>query len=129
VFRTKRVYEAPAASDGHRVLVDRLWPRGVSKPKAAVGEWLRDLAPSNELRRWYGHRPERAAEFARRYRGELASRTAELEALRRRARRETVTLVFAASQLEGSNAEVLLDVLRSTGRTRTSRRSTGTATG
>jgi uncharacterized protein YeaO (DUF488 family) len=108
----KNVHEPAAAADGYRVLVDRLWPRGVSKERAALDDWARDLAPSDELRRWYGHEPERFDEFARRYRAELADHRPELTALRRRGRDGTVTLVFAAHDAELSNAAVLAKVLR-----------------
>ena len=108
----KRVYDPPSPADGYRVLIDRLWPRGVSRDRAAVDEWARDLAPSDELRRWYGHEPERFEEFARRYRAELAGHRDELGELRRRARRQTVTLLFSARDVEHSNAAVLADVLR-----------------
>jgi uncharacterized protein YeaO (DUF488 family) len=108
----KNIHEPASPSDGYRVLIDRLWPRGISKERAALDEWARDLAPSDELRRWYGHDPERFEEFARRYRAELANHRAELSALRRRAREGKVTLVFAAHDAETSNAAVLAKVLR-----------------
>ena len=111
-IRTKRIYDDPAPGDGHRVLIDRLWPRGVSRERAAIDEWARQLAPSDELRRWFRHRPERFQEFARRYRAELAAQRDELAALRRRARRGTVTIVFGARDERHSNAAVLANVLR-----------------
>jgi uncharacterized protein YeaO (DUF488 family) len=111
-IRLKRVYDDPGRGDGHRVLVDRLWPRALSRERARVDEWARDLAPSNELRRWYGHRPERFAEFRRRYLQELGERRAELAELRRRARRGRVTVLFAARDAERSNAAVLAEALR-----------------
>src|SRR5215469_13514538 len=82
----KRVYDAPAANDGYRVLVDRLWPRGVSRERAHLDEWARELAPSTELRRWFGHDPSRFDEFRRRYRGELQAQAEKLDELRSRAR-------------------------------------------
>jgi uncharacterized protein YeaO (DUF488 family) len=91
--RLKRAYEPPDPSDGYRVLVDRLWPRGVAKDAARLDEWARDLAPSPELRKWFGHDPERFDEFRRRYAEELADREEQVSALRRRARNGTVTLV------------------------------------
>jgi uncharacterized protein YeaO (DUF488 family) len=109
--RTKRVYEQPAEGDGYRVLVDRVWPRGLSREKAAVDEWERELAPSAELRKWFGHRPERFDEFRRRYRTELRARKSEVDALRERARKETVTLLFGARDTEHNNAVVLAEVL------------------
>jgi uncharacterized protein YeaO (DUF488 family) len=111
-IRIKRVHEPASASDGYRVLVDRLWPRGISRERAAVDEWARELAPSDELRRWYGHDPERFDEFSRRYRAELESRRDEVDALRRRSGSGDVTLLFAARDAERSNAAVLADILR-----------------
>ncbi len=110
---TKRVYEAPAPADGRRVLVDRLWPRGLKKDQAAIDEWLQELAPSNELRRWFGHRPERWPEFQMRYSAELAAPALaeELERLRKLGRRERVTLLFAAHDEIENNAKVLQQVL------------------
>lgn len=110
--RTKRVYEQPSRDDGYRVLIDRLWPRGLSKEKAAVDEWARDLAPSDELRRWFGHRPERFEQFERRYVDELRHHADEISALRRRGRGGTVTIVYAARDSEHSNAAVLAPIVR-----------------
>jgi uncharacterized protein YeaO (DUF488 family) len=110
--RLKRVYEPPSPEDGYRVLVDRLWPRGLAKERARVDEWARELAPSDELRRWFGHRPERFDEFRRRYLEELRAREGELRALRRRARAGTVTLLYAARDREHNDAVVLADLLR-----------------
>lgn len=109
----KRAYETPEAGDGTRVLVERLWPRGLSKERARVDVWLKDVAPSHELRKWYGHDPARFAEFRRRYEAELASEPARsaLAELRKLARRGRVTLVFAAHDSERSNAAVLRDHL------------------
>lgn len=111
-IRLKRIYEPPSPDDGYRVLVDRVWPRGVSRERAALDEWARELAPSDGLRRWFGHVPERFDEFARRYRGELAAHPETLRALRRRARAATLTIVFSARDAPRSNAAVLSDVLR-----------------
>ena len=110
--QTRRVYEPASADDGYRVLVDRVWPRGLSKAKAQVDAWARDLAPSDELRRWFGHRPERFEEFRRRYTEELREHADELSELRRRARRGKVTLVFGARDAEHSNAAVLASIIR-----------------
>lgn len=110
--QTKRIYEQAAPDDGYRVLIDRIWPRGVSRERAQLAEWARELAPSDELRRWFGHAPERFEEFARRYRAELASHRDEIRALRRRSRAETVTIVFAARDAAHSNAAVLAEVVR-----------------
>lgn len=109
--RIKRIYEPADPGDGYRVLIDRLWPRGVAKDQAHVDEWARDLAPSGELRRWFGHDPSRFEQFARRYRAELAAQTDALDALRARARDQTVTIVFAARDEAHSNAAVLAALL------------------
>ena len=111
--RTKRVYEPAEAADGYRVLIDRLWPRGVSKEDARLDEWARDLAPSDELRRWFDHRPERFDEFRRRYTDELRERADQVTELRRRAREGTVTILFGARDAEHSNAAVLAPIVRS----------------
>ena len=105
--RIKRVYEPPSRPDGYRVLIDRLWPRGLTKEKASIDEWARDLAPSDELRRWFGHRPELFEEFKRRYTEELREHADLISALRRRARTGTVTIVYAAHDTDHSNAAVL----------------------
>src|SRR3989440_12905117 len=109
----KRVYEEADANDGTRVLVDRLWPRGLSKERARVDAWLKEVAPSNDLRKWFGHDPEKFAEFQRRYEAELASESGQeaLARLRDLARQGPVTLVFAAHDSEHNDAVVLRDVL------------------
>ncbi len=112
MFITKRIYEPPEAGDGYRVLIDRLWPRGVSKAEARIDEWARELVPSDGLRRWFGHRPERFEEFRRRYTEELRSHTDHIAELRRRARSGTVTIVYAARDAEHSNAAVLAPIIR-----------------
>lgn len=111
----KRVYDEAAPEDGTRVLVERLWPRGVSKERARVDLWLREVAPSAELRQWYGHDPERWEEFRRRYLAELdgEEQQAGLARLREVARQGPLTLVFAARDAEHSNAAVLRDLLAS----------------
>lgn len=116
-FRMRRVYDPPEPADGARVLVDRLWPRGLSKETANLTEWLRDLAPSNELRRWYGHEPERFAEFERRYRAELAApeRAPALDRLRELARKGPVTLLTATKDLDRSELPPLARHLRKHG--------------
>jgi uncharacterized protein YeaO (DUF488 family) len=106
----KRVYDPVESGDGRRVLVDRLWPRGIRKDAAAFEHWYKELAPSDELRRWYGHQPDRFPEFSRRYRAELAGANEPLEDLR--STRGPVTLLTASRDLERSNAAVLADVLR-----------------
>jgi len=109
----KRVYDEPEPGDGTRVLVDRLWPRGLSKERAHVDLWLKEIAPSSQLRTWFGHDPEKFAEFRRRYEAELASETGQvaLTKLRDLAKQKPVTLVFAAHDTEHANAVVLRDLL------------------
>lgn len=109
--RTKRAYEPAEPDDGYRVLIDRLWPRGVRKDAARIDQWAREVAPSDELRRWYGHEPAKFEEFARRYRAELAGQADTIKALRDRARHETVTIVFGARDAPHSNAAVLAPLL------------------
>jgi uncharacterized protein YeaO (DUF488 family) len=110
--RLKRAYEPADASDGHRILIDGLWPRGVSREQAHLDEWARELAPSGELRRWFGHDPSRFAEFRRRYIQELAPQEQKLRELRRCARDGTVTLVYSARDTEHNDAAVLAEILR-----------------
>jgi len=110
--RLKRAYEPPSPSDGYRVLVDRLWPRGIGKERARLDAWEKQLAPSTELREWFAHEPSRFAEFRRRYADELRSHRPRLSALRRRAREGTLTLVYAAADEEHNDAVVLADILR-----------------
>ncbi len=114
--RLKRAYEPPESSDGYRVLIDRIWPRGVSKERAHLDEWARELAPSSDLRRWFGHDPARFEEFRRRYRDELAAQGEKLRELRGRARKGTLTLVYSARDTEHNDAVVLAELLRSRSR-------------
>ena len=106
-IRIKRAYFAPAADDGYRILVDRLWPRGLRKAKAKLDEWDKDIAPSPELRIWFGHEPERFAEFSRRYRAELAKRRDDVARLRTLARETSLTLIYAAKDPACNHALVL----------------------
>jgi uncharacterized protein YeaO (DUF488 family) len=110
-LRLKRAYEPAAPEDGVRILIDRLWPRGVSKGKAALNEWAKDIAPSTELRQWFGHDPERWPEFQRRYKAELHQHAEELDRIRALAKTQTVTLVYSAHDEEHNDAIVLKDVL------------------
>ena len=110
--RLKRAYEEPSREDGYRVLVDRLWPRGVSKQQAGLDEWDTDLAPSATLREWFGHDPRRFPEFRRRYIDELRGKRPRLTQLRRRAGTGTLTLVYSARDSEHNDAVVLAEVLR-----------------
>jgi uncharacterized protein YeaO (DUF488 family) len=108
----KRAQEPAASADGYRVLIDRLWPRGISRERAQLDAWEKELSPSTELRQWFGHEPERFEEFRRRYIEELRGQRPRLTALRRRARKGTLTLVYAARDTEHNDAVVLADVLR-----------------
>ena len=110
---TKRVYDEPAEGDGMRVLVDRLWPRGLSKERAHIDLWLKEIAPSNELRTWFGHEPTKFDEFRSQYEAELASGPAHdaFVRLRELVQQQPVTLVFAARDAEHSNAAVLRELL------------------
>ncbi|HET7589084.1 MAG TPA: DUF488 family protein [Solirubrobacterales bacterium] len=110
--RTKRVYEEPAPGDGFRMLVDRVWPRGVSRERARLDEWDRTLSPSTELRKWFGHDPGRYEEFRRRYLEELQGHRDRLSELRSLARQGTLTLVYGAKDPEHNQAIVLAEVLR-----------------
>ena len=106
----KRAYEPPAATDGERILVDRLWPRGLAKVKAGIDLWLKDVAPSTELRQWFGHDPEKWPEFKKRYRAELKNNPA-LATLRTLSRQGDVTLVYAARDQLHNEAVVLKQIL------------------
>ena len=110
--RLKRAYEPASATDGYRVLIDRLWPRGISKKEAKLDEWAKELAPSSQLREWFGHEPSRFPEFRRRYIDELREDAPRLKELRRRARTSTLTLVYSAHDSEHNDAVVLAEVLR-----------------
>ena len=109
--RLKRAYEPAAPEDGVRVLVDRLWPRGLRKADAAIDRWMKDIAPSTELRQWFGHDPERWHEFRRRYTRELQQQAVAVDELRELARGGRVTLVFAAHDEAHNDAIVLRDAL------------------
>lgn len=108
----KRVYDPAEPEDGYRVLIDHIWPRGISKERAALDEWAKELAPSAELRRWFDHIPSRFPEFRERYRAELQERGAELGQLRAHAQDKRVTVVYAARDTEHNNAAVLVELLR-----------------
>jgi uncharacterized protein YeaO (DUF488 family) len=106
-----RVYDDPKPDDGQRVLVDRVWPRGFRKDDPRVGTWYKDIAPSKELREWYGHKPERFDEFAKRYKKELQGNQA-LDELRKLTKRQVVTLVTATRDVQASQAAVLATLLK-----------------
>lgn len=108
----KRAYEVPAAADGRRFLVDRLWPRGVSKADAALDEWYKDVAPSTELRQWFGHDPDRWAEFQKRYRAELDAKPDAWRPILDAAKKGDVTLIYSAHDTAHNDAVVLCDYLK-----------------
>ena len=110
-IRLKRAYERPAPADGTRILVDRLWPRGVSKAAAAIDRWVKEIAPSTTLRKWFGHDPARWPEFRRRYAAELREHADELASLRNQARRGPITLIYSAHDEAHNDAVVLRSIL------------------
>ena len=111
MIRIKRIYDPPSSEDGTRILVDRLWPRGVTKEAASLDEWLKEIAPSDELRHWFGHDPARWTEFRERYRTELKLHGDLLDRLRTQGGKGTITLLFAAADTEHNNAAVLKEIL------------------
>ena len=115
MFRIKRIYETPGEDDGYRILIDRLWPRGFTKERAKVDLWLKEIAPSTELRKWYHHTPERWNEFKSRYQTELTDKRdliLQIEHLEKV--HGNITLLFAAKEMEQSQAAVLLNLLNET---------------
>jgi uncharacterized protein YeaO (DUF488 family) len=112
-IRIKRAYEQPDAGDGERILVDRLWPRGLTKEKAKIDLWLKDVAPSTELRKWFAHDPARWTEFQSRYKTELKGNKEQLSLLRKEAAKGTVTLVYGAKDQEHNEAVILQRLLTS----------------
>lgn len=111
IIKLKRVYEKPEPADGKRILVDRLWPRGLTKEKAKVDLWLKDIAPSTELRKWFGHDPKKWRGFRRRYESELKRHAEQVALIKRRARAETVTLLYGARDQKHNEAVVLKQFL------------------
>ncbi len=112
MINIKRVYAEPEKDDGYRILVDRLWPRGLSKDKAAIDSWLKEIAPSNELRKWYGHDPDKWPEFRKRYWQELKSHPEELSELQQYIRKGKVTLLYSTKEEKYNNAEALKEYLK-----------------
>ena len=114
MLKTKRAYDKKEAGDGKRILIDRLWPRGLSKAEAAIDEWLKDLGPSTELRKWFGHDPERWTDFKKRYAVELtaADKQELLENIAQQAKRNNVTLVYSAKDREHNDVRVLEELVR-----------------
>jgi len=112
MIKLKRAYEKPARDDGERVLVERLWPRGLTKLQAKVDLWLKDVAPSTELRKWFGHDPDRWEEFRRRYQKELRGKEDLIKMLKRKAKAGVITLIYAARDEERNGALVLKKFLQ-----------------
>jgi uncharacterized protein YeaO (DUF488 family) len=111
MIRIKRVYSKPSPRDGTRILVDRIWPRGITKERACVTEWRKELAPTTSLRKWFGHDAAKWNEFRRRYRTELKRSVGELETLARLARKQPITLVYSAADQQHNQAVVLREVM------------------
>ena len=110
--RAKRIYDEAESDDGYRMLTDHVWPRGISRERAKLDEWARELAPSGELRKWFDHVPERFDEFRARYRAELADRPERIDELRAMAKKRSLTIVYAARDEERNNAVVLAELVR-----------------
>lgn len=112
MIQIKRIYEEPQKSDGLRILVDRLWPRGVSKEKAALDLWFKDIAPSNDLRKWFGHDPKRWSDFQKKYKTEIKANKVVFDELKEIVKqRKTVTLLYAAKDVEHNEAVIIRDLL------------------
>lgn len=111
MIKIKRIFDTPLKDDGKMLLVDRLWPMGINKEKAKIDEWLKDIAPSDELRKWFSHEPSRWQEFRKRYKKELEERGELLERLRGEAEKGDITLLYAAKDREHNNAVVLKEVI------------------
>jgi uncharacterized protein YeaO (DUF488 family) len=111
-IQLKRAYEKPSPDDGFRVLVDRLWPRGLSKEKAQIDVWLKEIAPTTELRKWFAHDQSKWTEFNRRYRAELKQHKEQIQQLRNQAKKGPVTIVYGAQDERHNNAVVLLELLK-----------------
>ncbi len=109
--KLKRAYQPPAPDDGTRILIDRLWPRGLKKTDAAIDQWMKEIAPSTELRKWFGHDPDRWQEFRRRYRSEVREHREQLDRLRTLAQHGRITLVFSAHDEAHNDAVVLRELL------------------
>lgn len=110
-IKTKRIYESPSAEDGLRILVDRLWPRGITKESAHIGYWCKEIAPTTELREWFGHKPERFGEFQSRYQEQLKNKTELLKSIKEEAAKQPVTLVYSAKDTQMNQATVLKEAL------------------
>jgi uncharacterized protein YeaO (DUF488 family) len=111
VLKIKRIYAEPSADDGKRILVDRLWPRGIKKNEARIDEWIKDIAPSNELRKWFSHDPSKWQEFKKRYTNELENKSEILKQIRKESKTVVITLLFSAKDVEHNNAVVLKEAI------------------
>lgn len=111
MVKIKRIYDPAAPADGKRILVDRMWPRGIKKEEAVLDEWLKELAPSTELRKWFGHDPAKWRDFRSRYKSELKGSADIIDRLRQESQRETITLLYAAKDVEHNNAVVLREIV------------------
>ncbi|HYB20366.1 MAG TPA: DUF488 domain-containing protein [Thermodesulfobacteriota bacterium] len=111
MIKIKRIYDPPSPGDGQRILVDRLWPRGMKKEEAHIDEWLKEISPSNELRKWYSHDPAKWPEFKRRYRAEISRETDLLKRIKNEGKKGTVTLLFSSKELELNNATALKEIV------------------
>lgn len=111
MIKIKRIYDDPSKNDGYRILIDRIWPRGVSKEDAELDDWNKDIAPSDKLRKWFDHDPEKFDEFAKKYREELDDKKEDLTEIRKKAEKQTVTLLYGAKDTKHNQAVVLQNVL------------------
>ena len=111
MIKVKRIYEPSSPGDGKRILIDRLWPRGMKKEEAHIDEWLKEISPSNELRKWYSHDPVKWPEFKRRYRAEISEETELLKRIKNEGKKGTVTLLFSSKELELNNAVALKEIV------------------
>ncbi len=111
MIKIKRIYAAPSRNDGKRVYIDRLWPRGMRKEEVKIDEWLKEISPSDTLRKWFGHTPSKYEEFKRRYTKELEKQSELLDRIRKQGEKETITLLFSAKDVEHNNATVLKEIL------------------
>ncbi len=111
MIKIKRIYDPASPEDGRRVYIDRLWPRGMNKEEAKIDQWLKEISPSDTLRKWFGHDPLKYAEFKKRYKKELEKHSEVLETIKQEAKRKTVTLLFSAKDVEHNNAMVMREIL------------------
>jgi uncharacterized protein YeaO (DUF488 family) len=111
MLRIKRIYDLPSPDDGKRILIDRVWPRGIKKADASINEWMKDIAPSNELRKWFAHDVSKWQEFKKRYKKELKDKSEILDKLKKESEKNIVTLLFSAKDVTHNNAQVLREIL------------------